>query len=55
MRFVSETPESTRIELEHRNLDRHGSGWEAVRDGVAGEGGWPLYLRRYAEVLATRS
>lgn len=55
VRFVSETPESTRIELEHRNLDRHGSGWEAVRDGVAGEGGWPLYLRRYAEVLATRS
>lgn len=51
VRFVPETPERTRIELEHRNLDRHGPGWEAVRDGVASEGGWPLYLDRYAALL----
>lgn len=55
VRFVSETPERTRVELEHRNIDRHGEGWEAVRDGVADDDGWPLYLRRYAEVLAKQS
>jgi uncharacterized protein YndB with AHSA1/START domain len=52
VRFVSEGPKRTRVELEHRNLERHGGGWENVRDGVAGDQGWPLYLRRYSEQLA---
>jgi uncharacterized protein YndB with AHSA1/START domain len=52
VRFVAEARERTRVELEHRNLDRHGPGWEGVRDGVAGDGGWPLYLARYAELVA---
>jgi uncharacterized protein YndB with AHSA1/START domain len=51
VRFVSEGPDRTRVELEHRNLDRHGEGWEGVREGVDGEGGWPLYLQRYAGVI----
>jgi uncharacterized protein YndB with AHSA1/START domain len=51
VRFISETPDRTRVELEHRNLDRHGDGWEGVREGVSGEGGWPLYLSRFAERL----
>jgi uncharacterized protein YndB with AHSA1/START domain len=51
VRFVAEAPERTRVELEHRNLERHGAGWEALRDGVAGPEGWPLYLERFAEVL----
>ncbi len=51
VRFSSETPERTRVELEHRNLDRHGEGWEEERDGVGSEGGWPLYLHRFAERL----
>ena len=52
VRFIAETDQRTRVELEHRNLERHGDGWEGVRAGVAGDDGWPLYLRRYAELLA---
>lgn len=51
VRFVAESPERTRLELEHRHLDRHGPGWESVLDGVAGDEGWPLYLNRYATLL----
>jgi len=52
VRFISESPHRTRLELEHRHIDRHGEGWEGVRDGVAGNEGWPLYLQRYAEHIA---
>ena len=52
VRFIAETPDRTRVELEHRNLDRHGDGWEGVRAGVDSGEGWPLYLRRYADVIA---
>jgi len=52
VRFIAETAERTRVELEHRHLDRHGAGWESARDGVSGDQGWPLYLKRYAEVVA---
>jgi uncharacterized protein YndB with AHSA1/START domain len=52
VRFVAETPERTRVELEHRNLDRHGPGWESLQEGVDGDQGWPLYLVRYGELIA---
>lgn len=51
VRFIAEAPDRTRVELEHRNLDRHGPGWEGVRDGIGNEGGWPTYLARYADVV----
>src|SRR3954452_19757154 len=55
VRFTAETPDRTRVELEHRNLDRHGPGWQIVRDGIATDDGWPLYLDRYAALLAEGS
>jgi uncharacterized protein YndB with AHSA1/START domain len=51
VRFIQESPDRTRVELEHRHLDRHGDGWEGLREGVAGDQGWPLYLGRYSDLL----
>lgn len=51
VRFVAEGPHKTRVELEHRNLDRHGPGWQSVSDGISGDQGWPLYLARYVALL----
>jgi uncharacterized protein YndB with AHSA1/START domain len=52
VRFVAETSNRTRLELEHRHLDRHGTGWESLRDGIESDEGWPIYLARYADLVA---
>ena len=52
VRFVAENAGRTRVALEHRHLDRHLDGWQSVREGVDSEGGWPLYLQRYADLLS---
>ncbi|MFC7876324.1 SRPBCC domain-containing protein [Isoptericola sp. NPDC057391] len=50
--FTALDARRTRVVLEHRHLDRHGAGWEGMRDAVGGTGGWGLDLRRLAEVAA---
>jgi uncharacterized protein YndB with AHSA1/START domain len=51
VRFIAETADRTRVELEHRNIDRHGPGWEDIADGVGHSQGWPLYLARYSALF----
>ena len=51
VRFAPEGPDHTRVELEHRHLDHHGTGWESVAEGVDNPMGWPLYLAKYASVV----
>ena len=52
VRFVAEGDETTRVELEHSGLDRHGSDWTAVRDGISSDGGWTALLADYAQVAS---
>jgi len=52
--FADEGVGRTRVTLIHRNLDRHGPGWESMRDGVDAPDGWPIYLSRY-QALTTAS
>ena len=55
VRFIAEEPNRTRVELEHRHLDRHGDGWEAMRDGVGSPDGWNSGLRQFALWVASDS
>ena len=49
VRFTAEGPSRTRVELEHRHIDRHGDGWEQMRDAVGSPDGWAVGLRRFGE------
>ena len=48
--FTEDGPGRTRVVLTHRHLDRHGEGWEAMRDAVGS--GWTL--DQFAEAAAKR-
>ena len=52
VRFVADGPDRTQVELEHRNLERHGEGWEQMRDAVGSPDGWAGGLRVFAEAAA---
>ena len=54
VRFIAEAPDRTRVELEHRHLDRHGEGWEQMRAAIGSDDGWGGELRLYAEAAAAR-
>ena len=48
--FTSGGPDRTLVVLTHRHLDRHGEGWQSMRDAVGS--GWSL--DHFAEVAAKR-
>jgi uncharacterized protein YndB with AHSA1/START domain len=51
VRFTAEG-DATRVALEHRHLDRHTLA-EALKEGIAGEGGWTGLLTAYAEAVSS--
>ncbi len=51
VRFVPEGEHRTRVELEHRHIDRHGDGWEGLRDAVGSPEGWGSGLQWFARRL----
>jgi uncharacterized protein YndB with AHSA1/START domain len=46
--FFAEGPERTRVELEHRHIERHGDGWEQMRAAVDSPNGWTEGLQSFA-------
>jgi uncharacterized protein YndB with AHSA1/START domain len=53
VRFEPESASRTRVTLEHRHLERHGDGWQAMRDAVGSPDGWNLGLQRFATRFGT--
>jgi uncharacterized protein YndB with AHSA1/START domain len=51
VRFAAESPDRTRVDLEHRSLDRHGDGWPTLRDAVGSSDGWAVGLDAFAARL----
>jgi hypothetical protein len=54
VRFTALGADRTRVELEHRHLDRHGDGWERMRGAVGSPGGWPAGLHAFAKRVQER-
>jgi uncharacterized protein YndB with AHSA1/START domain len=52
VRFTPIGDGATRVDLEHRNLERHGAGGETMRAGVDAPGGWGSLLELYAKRVA---
>jgi uncharacterized protein YndB with AHSA1/START domain len=52
IRFTPESADRTRVAIEHRHIDRHGDGWESLRDSVDSDGGWGGCLRRFEQRIA---
>jgi uncharacterized protein YndB with AHSA1/START domain len=52
VRFTAESDDRTRVDLEHRKLERHGEGWERMRDAVGSPNGWAGGLELFAAAAA---
>jgi uncharacterized protein YndB with AHSA1/START domain len=51
IRFTSEGANATRVDLEHRNLDRFGAKAATTRASLDSDGGWAGLLKAYAETV----
>ncbi len=52
VRFEADGPGRTNVTLVHSEFEKHGEGWQSMRDGGAHEGGWPGIMRAFSEVAA---
>jgi uncharacterized protein YndB with AHSA1/START domain len=52
VRFVDEGPDRTRVEVEHRNLERYGPAAEQMKATFESEQGWTCILRNFADNVA---
>ena len=53
VRFIAEGKDTTRVELEHRKLDRFGARRDEMRRLFDSEGGWGRLLQMFAEHAAS--
>jgi uncharacterized protein YndB with AHSA1/START domain len=52
VQFIAEGANSTRVELEHRNLERFGDRADDMRQRIDAPGGWPGILQLFAQSAA---
>lgn len=50
--FTVEGPKTTRVVLEHRDLDRYGLAAPTFRNSIDSTGGWGLILQSFAQTAA---
>ncbi len=53
VRFIAEGKDATRVELEHRKLDRFGARRDEMRGIFDSEGGWGSLLQTFADHAAS--
>jgi hypothetical protein len=53
VRFIPESPTRTRVELEHKHLERYGDQAGTMRDTFSSPAGWSGLLARFADAAKT--
>jgi uncharacterized protein YndB with AHSA1/START domain len=54
IRFIEEGPSITRVELEHSGFERHGEGYETLRDAMNQPDAWAATLAAFAKAADVR-
>lgn len=52
IRFIEDRPNKTTIKLIHSQFEKHGKGWETMRDSIAGDGGWLGLFKHLKSLMA---